>query len=385
MRRSFALALLLGVAPYLGGAQESAAPMVHGAEIRVSAKKWQDAQRFLEEEAIPAFPENAELHYWLGVVYAQGENRDTEKAAAAFARANELADPEDAELKAKIDSAVQAIWGPLVNQAAKALEAGDLKKSEMLLQQATAIRPDGPEAYINLGTVYLRQERPAEAAQAYEKALELQPENETLLYNLGITYHQLGRAATAAGDSAQAEEHLDRAEATYKAYLAKKPDDVDIINNLAALYQERGQEDAMRATLGTVAAADSAGAEDHFNAGVAFLKNKEYAQAEDRFRQAIALAEQDASDPAQAEVLDFSLESLGLVLIQQKDYEEAISVLERLLERAPENATAHEYIGFAYRDAGRREEASAAFAKAEELKKAQGGGGQGGAEGAAAE
>ncbi len=371
MRRFLAIAFAICFAPVPAATQESAAPEIRGAEVRISAKKWDDAQRFLEEDAIPKFPESAELHYWLGVVYAQGSNRDTEKAAQAFAKASELADPEDRELETRIDTAVKAIWGPLVNAAAKAADADDFAEAETLLKKATEINPQGPEGWINLGTVYLRQKKHAEAVEAYRKALELQPENETVAYNLGITYHTLARDAAAAGDSVAAAEHYTQAEATYKAYLATHPEDAEIINSLAALYQERGDEGKMRATLGDMAQADSAGQEDFYNAGRAFLKGNDYAKAEEALTKTISL--EDASDEASREMTGYAMEYLGLALIQQKKYEQAIDVLRKLVDRAPQSATAHEYLGYAYRDAGRREEATAAFSKAEELK-GQGGG-----------
>jgi Flp pilus assembly protein TadD len=372
MRRLLALTFALALSPAVASGQESAAPMIHGAEVRVSAKKWEDAEQFLREEAIPAFPENAELWFWLGYVYAQGSNRNTEEAAKAFAKAHELADPEDTVLKEKVDKAVQAIWGPLVNTAAKAVEKGELEQAEMLLKQAVEINPEGAEAWINLGTVYLRQKKHAEATVAYEKAVALQPENTTLTYNLGVTYHELGRAAKAAGDTAKAAEYLTKAETTYKAHLAKKPGDVDVVNNLAALYQDRGDEAKMRETLGQVAAADSASQEDFYNAGRAFLRGKDYPKAEQAFAKTIALT--DESDPASVEMRAFAMEYQGLVLIQQKKYDPAIEVLQKLIALEPDNATAYEYLGFAYRDTGRKEEAAAAFMKSEELKKAPGGG-----------
>jgi tetratricopeptide (TPR) repeat protein len=408
MRRSLALAFTLAAVPALVAGQDSAAPMIHGAEVRIAAKNWDDARQFLLEEAIPAHPESAELWYWLGVVHAQGTERDTEEAAKAFAKADELANPEDTDLKSKIDSAVEAIWGPLVNAAAKAAESGDLVKAEALLKRATSINPNGYEAWLNLGAVYVRQKKSSEAVQAYEKALPLvegdaaaetateaaaagdkgQPEKaekaaddseasptEMLRYNLGILYHQVGRDARAAGDSAKAGEYLRKAEATYKAYLQTRPDDVDIINSLASLYQERGDEAKMRETLGQVATAETANAIDLYNAGLAALKGKEYAKAEEAFKKALAAS--SPSDPEHAQISTAGRENLGLALIQQKKYDEAIQVLNELIASNPDDATAataHEYLGFAYRDAGRKDEAAAAFAKSEELKKKGGGG-----------
>jgi tetratricopeptide (TPR) repeat protein len=357
--------------PAPAAAQDAAAPFIHGAEVRVGAKKWKEAERFLKEEALTQYPDSPELWYWLGVVYAQGTNRNTEEAAKAFAKANELAGPEETAFKEKIDTAVKAIWAPLVNMAAKAADAGDYPKAEAMLKQATQINPQGAEAWINLGTVYLKQNKNAEAIEAYKKAIELQPDNETLTYNLGITYHQLAREARQKGDSAKSGEYYKLAESTYKAYLAKKPDDTGIINNLAALYQEQGNEAKMREALGEVAESGSATAQDLYNAGLAALKGKEYAKAEESFRKAMQAA--DASTPEGKQVLSFSRENLGLTLIQLKKYDEAIQVLQEQLASKPDpaaEATAHEYLGFAYREAGRKDEAAAEFAKAEEMKKA---------------
>ncbi len=360
----------LGWAPAPVAAQLSDAPMVHGAEVRVSAKKWDDAEQFLKEEALVQFPNSAELWYWLGVVYAQGTKRDTEQAAQAFGKANELANPEDTELKGKIDAAVKAIWAPLVNSAAKAADGGDYAKAEILLKQAVEINPEGPEAYINLGTIYLKQEKWAEASEAYKKARELQPDNETLAYNLGIAYHQIAREAKQKGDGPKAKEYYGLAETTYKAYLEKKPDDSAILNNLAAMYQEQGNEAKMREVLGQVATSETATQVDYYNAGLASLKGKEYEKAEASFKSALELV--DKSDPESVEIGQFTRENLGLTLIQLKKYEQAIQILQDLLAGNPDNesaATAHEYLGFAYREAGRKEEAQAEFAKSEELKK----------------
>ena len=362
--------------------QESATPMVHGAEVRIAAKKWEEARIFLLEEALPQYPENAQLWYWLGVTYAQGTQRDSEEAAKAFAKAREFADPGDADLVAKLDMAVQASWGPLVNAGAKALEEGRLEEAEEALVEATEIKPDGPEAWINLAAVYSKQDKKAEAIAAYEKALALNTENEVVQYNLAVTYHQLGREAKVAGDSAKHTELLGKAETLYKAYLEKKPDDPAVLNNLASLYQERGDEAQMREALSGAMAADSVTQASSFEAGRAFLRARDYPQAEEAFTKAVDLT--DEADATSREIRGYALESLGLVLIQQKKFDPAIEVLNRLVAMQPDLAVAHEYLGYAYRDSGRKEEALAAFARAEELKKA-GGGAEDASEGASAQ
>lgn len=363
MRRFVAPVVLLLALPALALGQESAAPLVHGAEVRISAKKWDEALQFIQEEALPAFPENAELWYYLGVVYAQGTKRDTEEAAKAFAKAHELVDPENTELKEKIDKAVQAMYAPLVNAAAKEIEAGNLEKAQGLLEKAVELNPEGSEAWINLGALYLKQKKNAEAVHALEKALELKPDELTLKYNLGVTYHQVGREARAAGDSAKWAEYLGKAEQQYREYLKVKPGDPDVTNNLAALYQERGDDVQMRQALKGAVAADSADVGTLLDAGDAFLRAKDYTQAEQAYAKVIAAS--DSTEP-------HALENMGLVLIQLKRADQAITVLQKLIRLQPENATAYNYLGYALRDAGRKDDALAAFSKYEELSKAQG-------------
>jgi tetratricopeptide (TPR) repeat protein len=184
----------------------------------------------------------------------------------------------------------------------------------------------------------------------------------------------MARAAKAKGDGPKAKEYYDLAETTYKAYLEKKPDDAAILNNLAAVYQEQGDEAKMREVLGQVTTSESATQVDYYNAGLASLKGKEYEKAEASFNSALELV--DESNPESVEIGQFTRENLGLTLIQLKKYDGAIQVLQALLAGNPDNesaATAHEYLGFAYREAGRKEEAQAEFAKSEELKKGEGG------------
>jgi superkiller protein 3 len=263
-----------------------------------------------------------------------------------------------------------------VNAGAKALEEGRLEEAEASLVKATEIKPDGPEAWINLAAVYSKQDRKEEAIAAYEKALALDAENEVLVYNLAVTYHQLGREARTANDQARHTELLGKAETLYKAYLERKPDDPAVLNNLASLYQERGDEEQMREALSGAMAADSVTQESSFEAGRAFLRARDYPQAEEAFTKAVELT--DEASATSREIRGYALESLGLVLIQQKKFDPAIEVLNRLIAMQPDLAIAHEYLGYAYRDSGRKEEALAAFARAEELKK-EGGGGQEGA------
>ena len=68
-----------------------------------------------------------------------------------------------------------------------------------------------------------------EAAEEYEKALELEADNVDVMSNLGVTYYRLGK--------------LDEAIEVYNKAIATAPEDADIRSNLAAAYvQKQGPE-----------------------------------------------------------------------------------------------------------------------------------------------
>ena len=85
----------------------------------------------------------------------------------------------------------------------------------------------GPEAkgHFQQGNEYYEAMQFAEAAEEYEKALELEPENVDVMSNLGATYYRLGE--------------LDKAIEVYTRAIAIAPKDAGIRSNLAAAYVQK--------------------------------------------------------------------------------------------------------------------------------------------------
>ena len=78
------------------------------------------------------------------------------------------------------------------NLAAEALLAGDDQKAHDLASIAVEIQPGFDKAVNNLAVSLLRQNRPAEAAELLDTALEHHPESVHLLTNMVRTQQQLG-------------------------------------------------------------------------------------------------------------------------------------------------------------------------------------------------
>ncbi len=84
------------------------------------------------------------------------------------------------------------------NLAGAHLLAGEIEEAEPLLQATIRIRASD-SAYNNLGFVYYSTGRYLEAAEQYQKAIELAPEEAMYYGNLGDAYRQLGRRGDAEG------------------------------------------------------------------------------------------------------------------------------------------------------------------------------------------
>lgn len=95
------------------------------------------------------------------------------------------------------------------------------------LLSSLALTACGPTAkgHFQKGNEYYEAMQFAEAAEEYEKALELEPDNVDVMSNLGVTYYRLGE--------------LDKAIGVYTKAIAVAPGDADIRSNLAAAYVQK--------------------------------------------------------------------------------------------------------------------------------------------------
>ncbi len=83
---------------------------------------------------------------------------------------------------------------PLLLELAKAQFAAAMTNDSFdTLQQLSTVTPDSWEVHAMFGMLYDRQEKYAVAREHYEQALELSPNNPTVLNNLGLSLAQAGR------------------------------------------------------------------------------------------------------------------------------------------------------------------------------------------------
>lgn len=139
--------------------------------------------------------------------------------------------------------------------------------STLTAPEATAqASPDSAQAQFELGNTYVRTGEWAKAAQAYRKAIELDPNYQTAYANLGVVYYQQGQ--------------FDLAASQYEKALELNPNDREVAYNLGALYLQQalatgGAPDQERlnraiAQLEHVQTLDPDLAEPYFGLGVAY-------------------------------------------------------------------------------------------------------------------
>jgi len=107
--------------------------------------------------------------------------------------------------------------------------AGRVQEAVEAYQRALEFQPDRAATHYNLGNALLGSGRVDEALDAYERALQLRPDFPRALNNLGNALHRLGR--------------LEEAIRAYRKALRLEPDEADACNNLANALKDAGRLD----------------------------------------------------------------------------------------------------------------------------------------------
>jgi len=216
------------------------------------------------------------------------------------------------------------------------LDAGLVDSALAEFGLALEENPTVIEAHMGMGRVFLQRQDYALAANAFQRAVALDPNNFDGQYQLGLSFQLLGK--------------LEDAVRAYLRALLLRPDSAQANYNLASAYLQLGRADAAMpyAVRSTLLAPDNQQAWANLAAARSLLG--EYEQAIEAYRQAVELGQQEAPI------------MLGLAAAHLKlgRYAQAIAVLRSLLQ-AQRSATACERLGFAYFKMRRLDDALAAY------------------------
>jgi len=299
----------------------------------------------------------------------------------------------DGELFERIESNPLPAWGiysfflrqpPVGRYRLDLYLKGDdalLKSAEVTVMRvqdyldAIAVVPDDAIFFRNLGEGYLSEKAYRDAAEQFERAVELSPE-------CGACFYGWGRALQGLGDATGAEEKLlvaieqspleylyactlgdfyyqwgeeEKALAQYRAAVPLSP--AIVFNRWGnSLYDlERYEEAAGK--YQQVLDFDATNPSYYSNLGSAFLEIQEYERAEAAYMQAVALAETN----------DWYYNRWGDVLYAEGKYTEALEKYKRAAEMDPQYAPYFSDLSNTYYDLEKYDEAINAAQRALEL------------------
>ena len=171
------------------------------------------------------------------------------------------------------------------------LGAGDTTRALQQYLKALELNPDDPYLHYDLALVYRQKGLPDKAEFHIKEAIRLKPDYSEAHDFLGVIYRDTGRRAASAGVGAEAG-RLDLAIGSHEKALS----------NELYLYPESA----------------------HFNLGVVYLRRKEYRKAVDQFEEAIRLV----PDYVEAYVnLGRAYEGLNMYRQARRSYEKAVELV----------------------------------------------------------
>ncbi len=244
-------------------------------------------------------------------------------------------------------------------------------------EAALRSEPNYAEAHNNLGAVLLRQGRFDEALAHYATAVRLKPEY-LYCFNLANAQMDAGRPSEAVPNyqqalrlnpsSSQAHHNLgmalraqgqaEQAVAEFRAALRLQPDYESAEHHLANCLADAGMLKEAEAHYLAAVRLNPNHAENYNGLGICYAMQANYAEAERHFRAAVRL--KPTHSGAQS--------NLGNALVAQNQINEAIPCYQKALEIDPGDFQTHFNLGLSLLRLGQRAEARTHFAEALRLR-----------------
>jgi len=219
-----------------------------------------------------------------------------------------------------------------------------LQESVIAYQKVLEISPNDAEAHSNLGVTMKDLNRLEDAVTSYKKALSIKPDYAEAHSNLGVTLHNLGR--------------LQEAESSYIKAIAIKPDYAEAHSNLGITLQQRGRLEDAETSHKKALAIKPDYAEAHYNFGNTLKELGRLEEAGEAYKKAISIMPEFAEAHT----------NLGNILHEIGRLEDAETSHKKALVIKPDFAEIHNNLGVILNELGRLEEATKSYKKAITLK-----------------
>lgn len=283
-------------------------------------------------------PDNANVHYYMGISYMK--LKEYNQANYEFRAAIRIKPTFfNASLQLALVSMTQAVESrklggrePLVLE--KLLEAEDICRG--IIEK----NPDFIDAYALLGEIHLSQGLFDDAIIDYKQALNI---NDSFLGG----HIALARLYMNSGKFDNAEKQCEH------ALLKVDPDNFQIQILLSTIYERQGKNEEAVESLKRIIKKTPESVVARAQLGLLYLKTSKYDEA---FSEAQKVDEMSSGSVPPAIYF-----IKGSVLLQRKDYRNAISLLKEASLRLPKMVEPHYFLALALTEGGRVEEAKSEF------------------------
>jgi len=194
-------------------------------------------------------------------------------------------------------------------------QRGYMEQAAAAFQIALRDDPSSAEALYGIGSVYLDQQKTAEARKSFEHALKLRASYPDTLAN---SWNNLGLLAAREG-------RTDEAIGYFQEALKLSPDHMIALDNLGSAYRQQKHWDDARKTYERALEINPDDAEANYGLGMVFAQNDDTARASDSLQRALKLR------PIYPEALN----NLGILYLRTQRRDQAVASFEECIRVAP--------------------------------------------------
>jgi len=272
----------------------------------------------------------------------------------------------------------------LMEDAERAREANRIDDAIAKYRRVIEVAPSLAYAYVNLGALYFKQGKVAEAYETFVRGTAAAPADRTLLSNAAAAAQQLGKSADALKyvDEAIAKTPRDAALYSLRATILRSlnrnddalvaitqatqlaPDDAKYQFSLGNTLVALGHRDEAIAAYRKAADLDHTFLRAYFNLGAVLFDAGRYDEALDAYRMALAPIDQAFTNHQPVEAVNArAYANLGAIYLKQQKWPEAIDAYQKaaLLD---DSTSAHYNLGFLYFTTGKNDRAQLEYRKA---------------------
>lgn len=224
----------------------------------------------------------------------------------------------------------------------------DLTNAATFYQRAIQLNPQLASAWANLGAVYQEQGQDEQSAQAFQKALALEPGNETFQELAKNASQGLGYKAYQEAVSLQQQGKTQEALAQFRKAL-NTTDTADIHAAYGVALQSAGELDIAITEYQKAIAKESDNADYHYYLGTAYHQKKDLPKARAAYQKALSVKPGYSEAQQAIAGIDQQLASAELEkavdAYNKKSYPAALTLVNAALAKNREDAMAHYYKG----------------------------------------